>query len=459
MIRSLGVGSGLDLDRLVQQIVAAERQPVASRINRSERRYQAELSALGEFKGALSSLQTAVGGLAESGAVEAGRRAESSQPELFGATAESSAVPGTYSIEVVSLARAAKLASDPFADAATPVGTGVLEISLGGDTFDLQIDSSNNTLSGIRDAINAAEDNPGIAATIINEAAGSRLVLTGSETGAENAITVTASGGDGGLSSLVYDPDGAGTTNLTLVDAAEDALVRVEGFDHYSASNSVTGVIDDVTLDLGKADPGNVQTLTISETFDSAKSRLQRFISKYNALAEVSGRLTAYDPESGQAGPLQGDAGVRGVLAQLRNILSSQVGETFGSRDSLAVFGVTTDAGGKLQLDESRLDAVLAERPDALDTLLAGSEGIATRLESYLGSVLGSDDLIASREAGIKERLEGLQDDRARLDARLEQIEERYVQQFSALDSLVAQLNQTSSFLEQQLSNTPLARK
>jgi len=459
MIQSMGVGSGLDLDSLVQQLVAAERQPMANRLNRHEARYKTELSALGEFKGALSGLQSAVDGLTENGAMQAGRSAKSSSSDIFGASAQDDAVAGSYSVEVVSLASAAKLASDPFADADTAVGTGTLTLSLGSDSFSLDLDSSNNTLAGIRDAINGAEDNTGISATIINESGGSRLILTGQDTGAENAITVTASGGDGGLDSLVYDPAGSGTTNLTVIDSAADAHVRVEGFDHYSVSNSVSGVIDHVTLDLKEADAGNTHTLTVSENLNSAKGKLKEFISKYNALVEVTNKLTAYDPESDKAGALQGDAGVRGVMSQLRNIISSQVGDTFGSRDSLAVFGVISTDSGKLELDESTLDDVLADRPDALDTLMAGENGIGTSLESYLDGVLGSGNLLASREDGLQDRLDRIQDDRARLDQRMAQVEARYVKQFSALDSLVAQLNQTSTFLQEQMANMPLSKK
>lgn len=459
MIQSMGVGSGLDLDSLVQQIVTAERQPVANRLNRHEARYKMELSALGNFKGALSGLQSAVEGLTESGAMSSGRSAKSSSTETFGASAESKAVAGSYSVEVRSLATAAKLASDPFTDSQTAVGTGQLTLALGDASFSLNIDSGDNTLAGIRDAINAAENNTGISATIINESGGSRLVLTGQDTGAENTITVTASGGDGGLDSLVHDPSGSGTTNLTVIESATDAHVRVEGFDHYSASNSVSGVIDHVTLDLEKADAGNTHVLTISENLGSARGRLDEFIDKYNTLIEVTNKLTAYDPESNQAGPLQGDSGVRGVMSQIRSIISGQVGQIAGQRDSLAVFGITTAANGQLEVDKETLDGMLEARPDALASLLSSEQGIGTGLDSYLGSVLGSGNLLASRQDGLTDRLDQIADDRVRLDERMAQVEARYIKQFSAMDSLVAQLSQTSSFLEQQLANMPLAQK
>src|SRR5699024_2822473 len=164
------------------------------------------------------------------------------------------------------------------------------------------------------------------------------------------------------------------------------------------------------------------------------------FIDKYNTLIDVTNKLTAYDPESDRAGPLQGDAGVRGVMSQIRSIISGQVGQVAGQRDSLAVFGITTAADGQLEVDSEKLDGVLEARPDALASLLGGDKGIGTSLDSYLGSVLGSGNLLASRQDGLSDRLDQIADERLRLDDRMAQVEARYIKQFSAMDSLVAQL-------------------
>jgi flagellar hook-associated protein 2 len=458
-IQSLGVGSGLDVDNLVQQLVAAERQPTANRLARTEARFQSQLSALGTFKGALSALQQSADRLTDAdGPLIGGRSTSSSNEDLFTASAESGAARGSFSVEVSSLATSAKLASDPFTDGNTAVGTGTLTLSLGGEAFSVDIDSAGNTLLDIRDAINAASDNPGIQATVINESGGSRLILSSSETGAANSITVTATGGDGGLASLVYDPAGTGTTNLTQITAASDAEIRVDGFDVTSATNSVSGVIQGVTLDLVAADPGNAATLTISEDRSAAIAAVKDFVAKVNSFRDVTDRLTAFNAETGRGGPLLGDATARTIESQVRSRVGGIVEGAGSSFDSLPALGITTNAAGRLEVDEAALNDALDADPNALVATLGGDNGIAASLSTYLDSALSDGGRIDAREEGLQASLDRISDDRARLDQRMERLEARYVAEFSSLDALVGQLNATSNFLTQQLAGLPGAR-
>ena len=183
---------------------------------------------------------------------------------IASATTSSDAVPGQYSLEVQNLATAATLTSAPVGSASSIIGTGTLTIAVGGTSTSINIDSTDNTLSGIASAINSAANNPGVTASIITTTAGARLVLTGTATGAANALTVTQSGGDGGLSSLVYDPTG-GTTNLTQTQAATDANFSINGYAATSASNLVSNAITGVTLQLTQPSAANTPTtLTVS---------------------------------------------------------------------------------------------------------------------------------------------------------------------------------------------------
>ena len=197
-IVSTGIGSGLDVQNLVQQLVAAEGQPTEIRIARQEARLQAELSAFGSIKSALSSFRSQVETLQEQGALQK-RSVTVGNEEVFSATVDENALPAEYNIEVVQLAQSQQLISGAFTDANTAVGTGTLTISVGSSTFDVAIDSDGNTLSNIQDAINASVNNAGVSASIVNADDGSYLVLRGDTTGAAQAITVTQSGGDGGL--------------------------------------------------------------------------------------------------------------------------------------------------------------------------------------------------------------------------------------------------------------------
>ena len=176
-IISTGIGSGLDIAGIVQSLVAAEGQPVESRLGQQEIRAQAKLSAFGSLKSALSDVRDKLD-IMQSLDKFLSRKASSSNDAVFTVSAGTDALPASYSLDVLQLAQAHKLTSGAFVDSDTAVGTGTLTVGLGGTTMDIEITSENNTLAGIRDEINASTENPGVAATIVNADSGSYLILT-----------------------------------------------------------------------------------------------------------------------------------------------------------------------------------------------------------------------------------------------------------------------------------------
>ena len=447
-IRSLGVGSGLDIDNLVQQLVAAERRPVESRLARSEARVQSQLSAFGTVSGALSALNDSVSALQGSDPL-IGRSATSAEPEVFTATATPQAATGTFDVEVVELARADRAASQAFASSDTEVGTGTLELGLGGTSFTLDIDGSNNQLGQIRDAINAAADNPGITASVINSDDGSRLILSGNETGAANTLSVSASGGDGGLADL---------ETLTTLQAASDAVVRVDGFEVTASENSISGVIQGVTLELGEARPGETFELAVTEDRSRVLQQARDLVERLNSLSDTVDRVTAFNPETGQAAPLLGDSALRNIESRISGVLASQVGAPGTAFGSLPALGIRTGADGQLQIDEARFNQALDEAPETVEAVLTGQQGVVTQLGAFLDDAVGDTGLIAGRQDGLRSRLDGIDEQRVDLEQRISRIEDRFLRQFSALDGLVANLNQTGNFLQQQLANLPGVR-
>ena len=236
-ITSAGAGSGLDVNSLVTQLVAADRAPYDNRLNQADAKLTTEFSALSQLKGAMSSFQSALSSMKDTSSYIL-RKATVGDATAFTATASSSAVAGSYDIDIVQLAKAAQLKSVPFLSGATTViGTGTLVLSMGATSFNVTLTAPKNTLADIRDAINSAADNPGINAAVVTGVSGAQLVLTGTATGVANAIKVTTSGGDGGLAQLVYDPPT--TTALTPINAAQRApIVNVSGITVNSASNT-----------------------------------------------------------------------------------------------------------------------------------------------------------------------------------------------------------------------------
>lgn len=393
-ITATGIGTGLDVESLVAQLVLADVGPAESRLNSSEATYQAELSAYGVAKSALAAFQsTAV--TASSASSYQGKTATTSLFSAVTATAANGALTGNYDIEVSSLATSQSLASGSFTTTTDVVGTGTLSIALGttisdggappvysftqqtGTTaVDVVIDSSNQTLSGVRDAINAA--GAGVTASIVNDGSGYRMVLTSDATGAENSLNITVAGdGDGdntnngGLSRLAYHAADASARNLTENRAAADAAFSVNGLAITSASNSVTTAIDDMTFTLKEVTTAPV-TIAVTDNIATAKSAVTGFVSAYNDVILTLGGLSEYDAELQTASVLTGDATLRTLNSSLRNLMNDSVANVAGTFSTLAELGITTTVlDGTLSVDDDALDAVLASDPLDVANVLA----------------------------------------------------------------------------------------
>ncbi|MDJ0911160.1 MAG: flagellar filament capping protein FliD [Woeseiaceae bacterium] len=452
-IVSSGIGSGLDIAGIVQGLVAAEGQPVELRIAQKEARAQSKLSAFGSLKSALSDLRDKLSAMKTLDGFIA-RTAASSNEDIFSAKATGTAYPATYDIEVVQLALAQRLTSGAFTGSDAAVGTGTLTVGNGTEQMNVVIDSENNTLAGIRDAINSASNNPGVSATIVNADSGSYLILTSDRTGAANTITVTQSGGDGGLAALEYDP-GQGLNSLTESVAAQDAQIRIDGFDVVSSTNSFSGAIDGVDIDVFAESGGVTDPLTVSNDETAARNLVRDFVDSYNALITNFDSLTAFDAETNLGGPLLGDATVRGVRDQIRRELSVAVTDADALFGNLSDIGIETQLDGSLKVNDEQLTEVLEQDFARFGEIFSASDGFAVRLFDLTDNFLKSDGILDARTQGLETEIEGLNEDRVSLNERLASLETRLLRQFNALDSLLAQLNSTSNFLTQQLANLP----
>lgn len=446
-ITSAGYGSGLDISSLVDQLVSAERAPSANRLTNRESKANEELSALGKFRSALATFKDALANLKDLDKFQ-GRKVSVGDEEVFSATADSTSQPGSYEVEVLSLATSHRLRSAAFPDATSAVGTGTLQISVGGAATNIAIEGTANSLNDIRNAINSAPNNPGVRASVVNAADGSYLALSSTTTGTTGTITVSVTGGDGGLAGLAYDPL-SGTNPMTMLTPAADASLKIDGVTVTSADNSVSDAIEGITIDLKAAEPGTVLNLSVELDPAGAKTSVQGFVTAYNKLMDTIAELTKYNADTREAAPLLGDATVRGVRDQLRRELAGSVSQ--GLYASLASIGVTTQPNGKLEVNATRLDDALDNDFDAVGRLFAGTTGLATRLDHVAESTLASNSSIATRENALKTTLKSITTQRTTLDERMEQVRERLRKQFTAMDTLVNQLKNTSSFLSQQL--------
>ncbi len=452
-IISSGIGSGLDIAGIVQSLVAAEGQPVESRLGQQEFRAQAKLSAFGSLKSALSDFRDKLE-IMQSQDEFLSRKAFSANEEFFTVTAGSSALPSSYSLEVVQIAQAQKLTSGAFSDSDAVIGSGTLSVAVGVATMDIEITAENNTLAGIRNAINGASDNPGVSATIVNADSGSYLIVTGDSSGIENTITVTQTGGDGGLSVLEYDPAN-GLTSMTESIAPQDAAIRIDGLDIASSSNTFSSAVQGVTITVLEESAGAAEELTVENDDQATKALLADFVESYNELVSTFDALTAYNADSELGAALLGDSTTRGIRDQIRRELSTAVQDINAPFSTLGDIGIEVQLDGNLSINDEKLDAVIADDFVKLGQLFSSTDGFATRLHTLADGFLGADGVIESRTQGLTTKIDGISDDRAALGERLASLETRLLRQFNALDSLLAQLSQTSNFLTQQLDNLP----
>ncbi len=446
-LTSAGLGSGLDIKSIVEQLVAAERAPQANRLTKRESTANEELSALGKFKSALAGFKDSLAKLTDAATFQ-GRTVKVEDDKVFTAAADSTSLPGTYSVEVMNLASAQRLRSIGFGDATTAVGTGNLAISVNGQTANILIGSTANSLNDIRDAINEAADNPGVRATVVKASDGAHLIISATETGAANAVTIAVSGGDGGLAPFAYAA-GAPSNPMLELQAAADANVVIDGFPVSSSGNAISEAIDGLTINLVSAKPGTTVDVSVEYNPDGAKVSVQGFVTAYNKLIDTVTELTRYNVDTRDAAPLLGDATVRGIRDQLRREISQTLGT--GTFTSLAAIGVTTQTTGKLGVDATKLGNAIDADFDAVGAVFAGTTGLATRLDTITGATLSSTSTISTREASLKSTLKTITTQRETLDERLEKVRSRLLDQFNAMDRLLSQLKNTSAFLSQQL--------
>lgn len=443
-IRFAGIGSGLDLESMTRQLLQAERAAPELRLNREEKQIQDEASAFNSLSSVVSSLTAQASALAEQ-IGQPSRSVDVSDEAPFSVTASNTATTGRFSVETEALATAQKLRSAAF-DPAADIGTGTLTFSLAGDSFDIEVLAGKGTPDEIAAAVNNAENNPGIRATVINGASGDQIVFSSDATGAANTITVSASGGDGGLDALTYAGDGI-NDSLTQIAAASDARIRVDGVEITSATNQFSNVIDGIDIDIARAEPGTSLDVAVRRDDNATADALQRFVDAYNDTRRVIDQQTRYNAETGNAGPLLGDSAVRSLSSAMRGALN--IVES-GEISVLSQVGIQTDSDGRISFDRAAFNEAMATDADGVAALL-GQSGLSGRIDGAVSGYSGDNGLLTARGDALDQRLERIEEDRLALDRRMEQYEQRLRSQFTALDSIVAQLQQDGQFLLQQL--------
>ena len=375
-ISSLGLGSGVLNSDLVDQLVQAERAPTENRLTQKTEQTQALLSAYGKLRSAVTELRLPMRQLSAPDNLKA--FSANSSNEGIGVSVDSTkASRGTYSVEVTSLAGAQALASrDVFADRdATSVGQGTLTLNVGDKTTNLTIDSSNDTLQGLANAIN--DSDAGVSAGVIDTGNGFQLVLSADETGTANAVSISVSGDTGGtdtdnqgLSRFAFNTGMDTDAGLQETIGASDAVMKINGVEVTRSTNSFENVIDGLTFDITET---GSSTIKVQQDLGAVADRVQGFVDKFNSLQSTIDSLAGFNAEAGVGSLLTGDSTVRSIQNQLRQVLTRVVpGLENSSVRSLADVGITTNfETGGLEFDRAKFEEQLKNNPDDVTALFA----------------------------------------------------------------------------------------
>ncbi|WP_308388908.1 flagellar filament capping protein FliD [Acidithiobacillus sp. AMEEHan] len=351
-----GLVSGIDVQSLITNLSAAYQAPITL-LQTQEQTQQTTLSAWGTLQSSLSSLQSALGSLQNIGSTN-NRSATVANSSLASATASANAQQGSYNLSNIVLAQAQSVYSSAFSSVSSGIGTGTIQIQVGsGAVQNVAINSSNDTLDGIAQAINQA--NLGVNAGVVYDGTGYRLTLTGQNTGVNQSFSVTVSGATGSLSSLSYSSGSSG--GMTLSQAAQNAAVDINGLPVTSSTNTISGAIPGVTLNLLQASSGST-SLQISASNTGFVTAVQSFVSAFNKTMGTINQLTAYNAQAGSGGPLLGNAAVNGLRTQLLNLVSNPaVGLSSGaSYNSLGSVGLGLTSSGTISLNTGTLQTALS---------------------------------------------------------------------------------------------------
>lgn len=441
-ISSPGIGSGLDVQSIITKLMAIESQPLQA-LQQQQSNLNAEVSAIGTLKSSLSTFQTAMQGLTVD-QLQA-HTATSADTTKFTATADGTAVASAYNIEVVSLAYSHQMMSSAFADSnTTTIGTtgDTMTIQVGSNASNaFTVDIGGQTLAGIRDAINSAADNKGVTASIMNTDAGYQLVLQSNQTGTANAMTLSYADGSG---SPITDPLSMATTQ-----AASDAVIKVNGQTATRSTNTISDVIQGVTLNLvGTSASGVTTALTVAADQTTVKSAIQSFVDAYNALQKSITSL--------QSGALANDNSPSMVQSQLYDVLNTPATGVSNYYSYLAGIGVSIQKDGTMGIDSTQLDNALNTDPSGVAQLFVNStQGFAVRLGNLAGTLVASGGLLDSETQGLNDNISQLQTQINNEQQNLDSVQQNLQQQYTALDTLLGGMKTTSDFLTQQLASLP----
>ena len=428
-----GLATGLDTGSIISQLVAIRRAPI-TQMQERQSTYERQISALNDLKTKLLALQTAAADL-DTSSEFAALTATSGDEELLTASANGLAAAGEYQITVHALASHQKDISQGFDSLAANVGSGTISVDIGGEISQIELTEPVNSLADLQAAINDA--GLGVNATILNDGGDTtpyRLVLTGAESGADAAYSIDFSGLSGGTAPV-----------LTSVATAQDASLTIDTIPVISASNSVTGAITGLTLELEGADPDTTVSLTVEADAEAIEEKIQALVDAYN---DLLGYIT---DQSAEEGTLRGNSTMRSVKSRMQQLFALPLSDGSGDLSMLAQVGISQADGGLLEYDSAAFaDAMNGGYGDVRDLFVqrGENEGKAYLLRTAIDELTDSvDGIFKISTDALQARIDNLDDSIERYERSAESYETLLERKFTAMESTVSALQAQGDYL------------
>ncbi|MBQ0920979.1 flagellar filament capping protein FliD [Hydrogenophaga aromaticivorans] len=463
-ISSPGIGSGLDVQSIVSQLVALEKAPL-KQLQTQATSFQTKLSTYGTIKSQFSALGDAAAKLASPSGWSS-VTATSSNSAAIGVTVAAGAPATSLTMAVQQLAKAQSTASTAVATG-SGVGSGSMTIELGawsgssftagsGTPVSVTINPGEDTLAEIAAKINDAD--AGVSATVLKDASGERLLVRSKETGLENGFRITVADDDGndtdasGLSRLAF---AVGSANgMTQSQAGQNATATINGVSISSASNRLADTLPGMTIQLSQVTTAPVE-IDVSADTEAVRANVQAFVDAYNTLNSTLSNATRYDAGTKKAGALQGDSTATGLQNALRGMMRSVTGGTPYTR--LADVGIELKTGGALALDAGKFDASLSNLEGlknlfTVDTGSATTEGFGRKIKTFAEGLIDADGLVSTKAGALQKSIDRNGQEQERVNDRAARAETRYLAQYNAMDAAVAKLSGLNAFVSQQIT-------
>ena len=452
IMQALDVGTGINIKDLAQSLADAENKPNMDRISDKITQRETAISGYGVLSNSVKSVKTALEALNDLGELSTKAATLSSTTSIDVSNVNSTAIAGSYSMTVSQLASSQQLISNASASSSTALNSGSsfdISVAVGATSpVNSTIAVTSDTPAGVVSAINASST--GLKAFLVqeNSASTSVKIMVQGPSGAEGQFTISST------------PNLGFSTSGNALPTAQNAIMTLNGLTGIQrSSNEFSDLIPGTTVKL-KATTGSAVSLSISEDRSIAKTSIQALVTAYNDFeTTVDELLNEESTNFSYSGSLSNDSSTTRLVKQkVADAIKATSSTQSGTMKALINIGVSSDRYGQLTIDNTKLDAALSSNfSDVANMLSANTDnqtlfdtankGLAADAIIILDDLTSTNGAIKTSTASTTKAIDRYQEQLEKLETRLQKAYDSYIEQFSAMESLVESFSSTGEYL------------